>query len=76
MEIFLKCGKENHFGRTVVEEITGLKSSGVSKLIKLLIDNEVVEPVAGHLITGDGRTNVMHLNTLDYDRWDELIKEV
>ncbi|MCR4561546.1 MAG: N-6 DNA methylase [Bacteroidales bacterium] len=24
-----------------------------------------------NLIAGDGQTNVMHLNTLDYDRWDE-----
>lgn len=24
-----------------------------------------------NLIAGDGHTNVLHLNTLDYDRWDE-----
>ncbi len=24
-----------------------------------------------NLIAGDGQTNVMHLNTLDYERWDE-----
>ncbi len=48
LEIFLKCGKDNYFGRTVVEEITGLKSSGASKLIKLLIDSGVAQPVAGH----------------------------
>lgn len=28
-----------------------------------------------NLIAGDGQTNVLHLNTLDYDRWDEKIKE-
>lgn len=28
-----------------------------------------------NLIAGDGRTNVMHLNTLDYERWDDLIKD-
>ena len=28
-----------------------------------------------NLIAGDGRTNVMHLNTLDYERWDEVVKE-
>nr|WP_288626102.1 N-6 DNA methylase [uncultured Roseburia sp.] len=28
-----------------------------------------------NLIAGDGRTNVMHLNTLDYDRWDEVTKQ-
>jgi len=30
---------------------------------------------AGHLIAGAGRTNVMHLSTLDYEKWDELKKE-
>ncbi|MCM1048255.1 MAG: SAM-dependent methyltransferase [Clostridiales bacterium] len=28
-----------------------------------------------NLIAGDGRTNVMHLNTLDYDRWDDFTKD-
>ncbi|MBR1625837.1 MAG: N-6 DNA methylase [Bacteroidales bacterium] len=27
-----------------------------------------------NLIAGDGQTNVLHLNTLDYDRWDENLK--
>lgn len=26
-----------------------------------------------NLIAGDGKTNVLHLNTLDYERWDEII---
>ncbi len=28
-----------------------------------------------NLIAGDGQTNVLHLNTLDYGRWDEVTKE-
>lgn len=28
-----------------------------------------------NLIAGDGQTNVLHLNTLDYDRWDEKTKD-
>ena len=48
VEIFSKCGKENCFGRTIVEEITGLKPSGASKLIKRLVDSEVIVPVTGH----------------------------
>lgn len=28
-----------------------------------------------NLIAGDGRTNVIHLNTLDYDRWDDFTKD-
>jgi type I restriction enzyme M protein len=28
-----------------------------------------------NLIAGDGETNVLHLNTLDYKKWDETVKE-
>jgi len=28
-----------------------------------------------NLIAGDGQTNVLHLNSLDYDRWDDVTKE-
>lgn len=27
------------------------------------------------MIAGDGQTNVLHLNTLDYERWDEKLKD-
>ena len=47
LNIFLKCGKDVCFGRTMVKDITGLKTSGASKLIKLLVDSNVITPVAG-----------------------------
>lgn len=28
-----------------------------------------------NLIAGDGQTNVLHMNTLDYERWDENIED-
>ena len=28
-----------------------------------------------NLIAGDGKTNILHLNTLDYDRWQETTKD-
>lgn len=28
-----------------------------------------------NLIAGDGQTNVLHLNTLDYERWDERVND-
>lgn len=28
-----------------------------------------------NLIAGDGQTNVLHLNTLDYERWDDFTKD-
>ena len=48
LTLFLKCGKKECFGRTIVENITGLKPSGASKLIKILVDSEVIVPVTGH----------------------------
>lgn len=48
LALFLKCGKEAGFGRAIVENIIGLKLSGASKLIKLLVASEVIEPVTGH----------------------------
>ncbi len=48
LAIFSRCGKDVYFGRTVVEDITGLKSSGASKLIKLLRDSNVIIPVTGY----------------------------
>ena len=48
LALFSECGKEEHFGRTIVEDITGLKPSGASKLIKLLVDSEVIVPVNRH----------------------------
>jgi fido (protein-threonine AMPylation protein) len=48
IDIFSKCGKDDYFGRTVVEEVTGLKPSSASKLIKLLLDSNVIIHVSGH----------------------------
>ena len=48
VEIFSRCGKDVHFGRAIVEDITGLKPSGASKLIKLLFESNVIIPVIGH----------------------------
>ena len=47
-ELFSKCGKEEYFGRTIVEDITGLKSTRASELIKLLVDSKVIVSVTGH----------------------------
>lgn len=47
-ELFSKYGKEEYFGRTIVEDITGLKSTRASELIKLLVDSKVIVSVTGH----------------------------
>ena len=46
-KLYLRLGTEHVFGRQLVEEITGLKSSAASNLIKLMIDNQMIESVNG-----------------------------
>lgn len=46
--LYLKYGKEEFFGRSCVESIIGLKPSGASKLIKILLDSGIIGTVAGH----------------------------
>lgn len=48
INILGECGTKEYFGRAIIEEITGLKASGASKLIKLLLDSNVIIPVKGH----------------------------
>jgi len=48
IELFSTCEKKEYFGRTIVEEVTGLKSTRASELIKMLVDSEVIVPVTGH----------------------------
>ena len=45
---FVEYGKERYFGRSDVERMIGLKSSGASKFIKLLLDKNVIGPIKGH----------------------------
>lgn len=47
-ELYRVCGKEKIFGRMVVEEVTGLKATRASELIKLLLENRAIEAVQGH----------------------------
>ena len=48
LALFLKIEKGECFGRIIVEDITSLKSSRASELIKLLVDSEVIVPITGH----------------------------
>ena len=43
-----KCGTTEIFGRSIVETVTGLKSSRASELLKLLVETEIIEPVKGY----------------------------
>ena len=47
IELFINCKEKDYFGRTIVEELTGLKSSRASKLIGILLSSNIIEPVLG-----------------------------
>ncbi|MGI6021211.1 MAG: cell filamentation protein, partial [Lachnospiraceae bacterium] len=48
VKLYAECGISEFFGRSVVERITGLKSTRASELIKLMLDNDIIENVQGH----------------------------
>ena len=46
--LYEECGKDTIFGRSIVEQITGLKSSRASEIINLMLENEIIVPVKGN----------------------------
>jgi type I restriction enzyme M protein len=56
-------------------EITQEEKEDARRVFGIDFDEKVVRVARTlNLIAGDGQTNVLHLNTLDYERWDETIK--
>ena len=43
-----KYGNENVFGRSDIEELTGLKSTRVSELLRLLLNAGIIQAIKGH----------------------------
>ncbi len=51
------------------------EKENVLKIFGIDFDEKVVRVARTlNLIAGDGETNVLHLNTLDYDRWEDVFK--
>ncbi|OGL44380.1 MAG: type I restriction endonuclease subunit M [Candidatus Schekmanbacteria bacterium RBG_16_38_10] len=56
-------------------EISQDEKDDVLKVFGIDFDEKVVRVARTlNLIAGDGETNVLHLNALDYDRWNETVK--
>lgn len=56
-------------------EISQEEKEDVLKVFGVDFDEKVVRVARTlNLIAGDGETNVLHLNALDYDRWNETTK--
>ncbi len=47
IDLYIAYKEKGYFGRSVVEEVTELKSSGASKLISILLNSNVIEPISG-----------------------------
>jgi type I restriction enzyme M protein len=55
-------------------DISQEEKEDVLKVFGIDFDEKVVRVARTlNLIAGDGETNVLHLNTLDYDRWNEAV---
>jgi type I restriction enzyme M protein len=55
-------------------DISQEEKEDVLKVFGIDFDEKVVRVARTlNLIAGDGETNVLHLNTLDYDRWNETV---
>ena len=57
--MYEKYGNENIFGRSNVEELTGLKSTRVSELLKLLLNSGIILAIKGH---GKGKYRFLSLS--------------
>ena len=63
-----------HFrGQRQNKETSKFDEDNVMKIFGIDFDERAVRVSRTlNLIAGDGQTNVLHLNTLDYKRWDEI----
>lgn len=58
------------------QKLTGEQKDYVDKVFGIDFDEKSVRVARTlNMIAGDGKTNVLHLNTLDYTRWEEKQKD-
>ncbi|MDF2505581.1 N-6 DNA methylase [Clostridium sp.] len=69
-------GLEEGEGFTAAERIIEEKTFVRDNVFAIDFDEKTVRVARTlNLIAGDGQTNVLHLNTLDYSRWNEITKQ-
>ncbi|MFZ5392285.1 MAG: N-6 DNA methylase [Patescibacteria group bacterium] len=65
-----------HFANFSNQKLTSEQKNYVDKVFGIDFDEKSVRVARTlNMIAGDGRTNVLHLNTLDYTRWEEKLKD-
>lgn len=58
------------------QKLTSEQKDYVNKVFGIDFDERSVRVARTlNMIAGDGKTNVLHLNTLDYTRWEEKLKD-
>lgn len=58
------------------QKLTSEQKDYVNKVFGIDFDEKSVRVARTlNMIAGDGKTNVLHLNTLDYTRWEEKLKD-
>ncbi len=72
----LKNNGKAHFANFSNQKLTHEQKDYVDKVFGIDFDEKSVRVARTlNMIAGDGRTNVLHLNTLDYTRWSEKLKD-
>jgi type I restriction enzyme M protein len=65
-----------HFSNFSNQKLTQEQRKYVDKVFGIDFDEKSVRVARTlNMIAGDGKTNVLHLNTLDYGRWEEKLKD-
>ena len=72
----LKNQGKAQFANFSNQKLTQEQKSYVDKVFGIDFDEKSVRVARTlNMLAGDGRTNVLHLNTLDYTRWEEKLKD-
>ncbi len=65
-----------HFANFSNQKLTSEQKDYVNKVFGIDFDERSVRVARTlNMIAGDGKANVLHLNTLDYTRWEEKLKD-
>ncbi len=72
----LKSNGKAQFSNFSNQKLTKEQKEYVLKVFGIDFDEKSVRVARTlNMIAGDGRTNVLHLNSLDYSRWEEKLKD-
>jgi len=72
----LKSQGKAQFSNFSNQKLTNEQKDYVNKVFGIDFDEKSVRVARTlNMIAGDGKTNVLHLNTLDYMRWEEKLKD-